>query len=247
MQVLVDCLVDRLGQVGVAIVPHEASALRRDGPAIVVEPAGQRFDGVVLAVPAPVASSLLGELSGESARGQLGGVSFSSVAVITLGFSGSSLEVAPDVSGVLVAPGEGLFMTACSFGSNKWPHWTASGQMVIRVSVGRDVDERWAALSDQDLVGKLCEELGTVLGQGTPTPVAHGWRVSRWPAALPRYDVGHLERVAAVKATLAREAPMVTLAGASYGGVGVPACIGSGRRAAIELSAAVQVLRAPAV
>ncbi len=92
-------------------------------------------------------------------------------------------------------------MTACSFGSNKWPHWAAPGQVVIRVSVGRDGDERWSPLPDEDMVGKLCEELGHVLGQRTPTPVSGGWRVSRWPAALPQYQVGHLERIAAVKAT----------------------------------------------
>ena len=35
------------------------------------------------------------------------------------------------------------------------------------------------------------------------------WRVSRWPASMPQYAVGHLERVASAKAVLARQAPMV--------------------------------------
>ncbi len=166
--------------------------------------------------------------------------------MVTLGFSDSSFEVPRDLSGVLVAPEGGSLMTACSFGSNKWPHWAAPGHVVIRASVGRDGDERWSALADEDLVGKLCQELGHVLAQPTPTPVSGGWRVSRWPVSLPQYEVGHLERIAAVGATLSREAPMVALAGSSYGGVGVPACIGSGRRSAKEILAAVQVLGEPA-
>ena len=224
----------------------DRGALRRDGRSVVVEPAGERHDGVVLATPAPVAATLLDELLGSDAPPQLAGIRSASVGVVTLGFSDGSLEVPRDLSGVLVAPGGGLLMTACSFGSNKWPHWAAPGQNVIRASVGKDGDERWSALADEDLVGKLCEELGTVLGQPTPTPVAGGWRVSRWPAALPQYELGHLEGVAAIKATLSREAPMVALAGSSYGGVGVPACIGSGRRSAKEILSAVQALGEPA-
>ncbi|HUC15163.1 MAG TPA: protoporphyrinogen oxidase, partial [Acidimicrobiales bacterium] len=246
MQVLVDRLVQRLRGAGVAIVPSAASALRRDGRSVVVEPAGERYDGVVLAVPAPVASTLLQQLLGPGARSRLAGIVSASVAVVTFGFGDGSLEVPRDLSGVLVAPGGGLLMTACSFGSNKWPHWAAPGRFVIRASVGRDGDGRWSALTDEDLVGKLCEELGTVLGQPTPTPVAGGWRVSRWPAALPQYEVGHLERIDALKATLSREAPTVALAGSSYSGAGVPACIGSGRRSAAEILAAVQVLGEPA-
>jgi protoporphyrinogen/coproporphyrinogen III oxidase len=59
---------------------------------------------------------------------------------------------------------------------------------------------------------------------------------------MPQYTVGHLKRVETAKATLARHAPMVSVAGASYRGVGVPACIGSGRRAAEELLTNVESL-----
>jgi protoporphyrinogen/coproporphyrinogen III oxidase len=246
MQVLAERLVERLRGAGVTIVASQVSALRRDGRSVVVAPAGERYDGVVLATPAPVAASLLEPLLGAGAPAQLAAIRSASVGVVTLGFNDASLEIPRDLSGVLVAPGGGPLMTACSFGSNKWPHWAAQGQVVIRASVGKDGDERWSALGDEDLVGKLCEELGSVLGQPTPAPLAGGWRVSRWPDALPQYEVGHLERVAAVKATLSRQAPMVALAGSSYGGVGVPACIGSGRRSAREILAAVQVLGEPA-
>jgi oxygen-dependent protoporphyrinogen oxidase len=246
MQALTDRLLQRLAEAGTTVVPEAVSGLRRDGRSVVIDAAGERYDGAVLAVPAHVASSLLQQLVGGGAPSQLAAISFASVAVVTLGFADSALEVPSDLSGVLVAPGSGLLMTACSFGSNKWPHWAEPARTVIRVSVGREGDERWMALADEDLVGMLCQELGVVLGQRTPAPLPDGWRVSRWPAALPQYEVGHLERVAAVQATLAREAPMLTLAGSSYGGVGVPACIASGRRAAAEMLAAVQVLGEPA-
>jgi oxygen-dependent protoporphyrinogen oxidase len=55
--------------------------------------------------------------------------------------------------------------------------------------------------------------------------------VSRWPRSFPQYQVGHLERVARIRAGVARQ-PGLEVAGASYEGVGIPACIGQGRRAA---------------
>ena len=154
------------------------------------------------------------------------------------------------MSGILVAPGRGLLMTACSFGSNKWPHWAAAGTTVMRISVGRATDQSWTTFGDEALVERLCQELETVLsrrpgGNATALPAPLAWRVSRWPGSMPQYEVGHLDRVASGRALLARCAPMVSLAGASYNGVGVPACIGSGRRAAKEVLAAVEALALP--
>jgi protoporphyrinogen/coproporphyrinogen III oxidase len=249
MQCLADRLVEQLGAAGARFFPAEVSALRRQGRSVVVEPAGELFDGVVLAVPAPAAFSLLEPMLGPGAPGPLATMSFASVAVVTLGFESDAFEVPADLSGVLVTPASGLLMTACSFGSHKWPHWSKAGTTVLRVSVGRIGDEAWARLSDEALAERLCEELTTVLsGQSRATlpPVPVGWRVSRWPRSMPQYEVGHLERVARAKEALAQQVPMIALAGASYGGVGVPSCIGSGRRAGRELRAAVQSLGLPA-
>jgi oxygen-dependent protoporphyrinogen oxidase len=121
-------------------------------------------------------------------------------------------------------------MTACSFASAKWPHWADPGTVVLRVSAGRQLDSRAMDLDDGTLADRLVDELDAALGTKLPTPIAV--RVSRWPASFPQYTVGHLGRVAAVEAALARDLPGVTLAGAGYRGSGIPACIGSGRAAA---------------
>lgn len=55
--------------------------------------------------------------------------------------------------------------------------------------------------------------------------------VGRWPHAMPRYTVGHLDRVAAIDRSVA-DLPGVELTGASYRGVGVPDCIAQARAAA---------------
>jgi oxygen-dependent protoporphyrinogen oxidase len=51
---------------------------------------------------------------------------------------------------------------------------------------------------------------------------------------MPRYTVGHLERVAAIDAALANE-PAIQVIGAAYRGAGIPECIVQGQRAAAAL------------
>jgi oxygen-dependent protoporphyrinogen oxidase len=89
--------------------------------------------------------------------------------------------------------------------------------------------------SDERLVSLVWAELATLLQQPGLTqeaPVAS--RVVRWGGALPQYAPGHLGRVAVARQALA-EVPTLTLAGAAYDGVGIPACIASGEAAADQL------------
>ena len=61
-------------------------------------------------------------------------------------------------------------------------------------------------------------------------------RVTRWPSAFPQYRVNHLVRVEGIERA-AGSLGGIAVAGASYRGVGVPACIASGRAAARGLRA----------
>jgi oxygen-dependent protoporphyrinogen oxidase len=55
---------------------------------------------------------------------------------------------------------------------------------------------------------------------------------------MPQYDVGHLDRVAAIDRRLA-ELPGLRLAGAAYRGVGIADCVRSGEESAETVLAAV--------
>ena len=115
-------------------------------------------------------------------------------------------------------------VTAVSFGSQKWAHW-AGDDLILRVSLGRD---GLAALhlSDDELLADVVDELNLHLGVDLqPTAV----RTSRWPNAFPQYRPHHSTRVASVERSLPAG---IALAGASYHGIGIPACVQSGRQAA---------------
>jgi oxygen-dependent protoporphyrinogen oxidase len=220
---LAQCLVTRLSQTGMGIVAASVASLTPDGGRWRVEPSGEAYDGVVLAVPASDAARVLGP----DAPPGLGEIRAASVALATFGYP--SLDVPPGINGFLVPASSGRLMTACSFGTNKWPHWAASGRAVLRVSAGRAGDTRPFDMDDDALADRLTSEVATALRIGD-RPDA--WRVSRWPDSFPQYDVGHGARVGGIFDHLRRTHPGVELCGASYSGVGIPACVASGRAAA---------------
>ncbi|MEY2475059.1 MAG: protoporphyrinogen/coproporphyrinogen oxidase [Actinomycetota bacterium] len=183
-------------------------------------------DGVVIAAPAFAAADLL---DGDAAR-ELAAIPYASVALTVLTYPLAAVRRHLDGSGFLVPRAEDRLMTACSWGSSKWPHWSAPDRVVLRISAGRSDDERALALDDAELGARLHAEVATVLNiTGDPDQVA----VTRWPRSFPQYAVGHLDRVNRIEAALP---PNVALAGAALRGVGIPACIASGRAAADRLA-----------
>jgi oxygen-dependent protoporphyrinogen oxidase len=115
--------------------------------------------------------------------------------------------------------------------SAKWPESSAPREVVVRASTGRYGDERPSSMSDDELVGTVLRELRELIGASTP-PLAS--LVQRWPRAFPQYLPGHLTRIERAKTAL-RALPGIELAGACLGGIGIPACVRSGERAAVTV------------
>lgn len=208
-------------------------------------------DAVVLAVPAVPAADLLEPHDTETAAG-LRGIDYASVATVTFSFPKDAVTGDRHGTGLLVPRGsrarlpvgsepdgsepehsqagapEPLVVTACTYLSDKWPHLARPGEVLVRASAGRVDDTHWQSLDDRELEARVLNELRVLLDvEGEPT----GSLVARFPDALPQYRVHHLLRVAGIEAGVNRLAG-VAVAGAAFEGVGVPACIDSGRRAA---------------
>jgi oxygen-dependent protoporphyrinogen oxidase len=167
------------------------------------------------------------------AAGVLSTVEYASVGVVTLAVPTGAIGAALDGTGFLVPrtsviDSRPALMTGCTYLSRKWPHLANPGDELIRVSVGRDGDERYLDLDDAELTAAAFSELAEVLDiRGDPADA----RVTRWPGAFPQYRVGHLIRVAQIEEAVS-DLLGLAVAGAAYRGVGIPACIGSGRSAA---------------
>lgn len=184
------------------------------------------FDAVVLATPAAPTARLIRDVAPGSAA-RLATIEYASMAIVTFVLDGPPPDLL-DGSGFLVPPAEPLTIKASTFSTVKWP-WLAAAHpdhTVLRASLGRHREEATLHRSDDELVAVALADLATVLGRELPPPAAV--HVQRWGGGLPQYAVGHRALVTG----LTDPAPGLALAGAALDGVGVPACIASGRRAA---------------
>ncbi|WP_329145347.1 protoporphyrinogen oxidase [Streptomyces sp. NBC_01456] len=200
-------------------------------------------DAVVLAAPAGAAAHLLSR-GCPAAATELATVDYASMALVTMAFRRADLDRVPGGSGFLVPPVDGRRIKASTFSSHKWG-WIGDADpdlFVLRTSVGRYQDDADLGRDDSELVALSLADLGAAVGLSA-RPVASA--VTRWEGGLPQYAVGHLERVARIRAAVAGMPGALRVCGAVYDGVGIPACIGSAQRAADEILGTLTADRAP--
>jgi protoporphyrinogen/coproporphyrinogen III oxidase len=196
-------------------------------------------DAVILAVPAAPAARLLKDAASEAAA-RLAEIPYASMAIVTLAFRATDFP-AQQRSGYLVPAVDGRAVKAVTFSTVKWPHLAAQAPVhVVRCSVGRSGDVAVLQRDDEDLAALAAAELAEATGMPAKS-IAQ--RVTRWGGGLPQYNVGHLDRVAAIRAAVARQ-PGLAVAGAAYDGVGIPACIATAKSAVAQVTAYLNTRRA---
>jgi oxygen-dependent protoporphyrinogen oxidase len=239
MAALVDAVATALERRGVKLdVSSRVDGLERSGKAWTLTGARDvRADAVVLALAAPVAARLLRPHDDEAAA-LLASIDYASVTVVTFRVPDKCIPAELFGTGFLVprhsAPKdrEPWAVTACTYLDRKWPHLAREGDVLLRASLGRIDDARADDWTDAECAARAWEELGALTGvTGQPTE----WTVVRHPQAFPQYRVHHLLRTAGVEAAVARLGGLA-VAGSAYRGVGIPACIASGRAAARAVS-----------
>jgi protoporphyrinogen/coproporphyrinogen III oxidase len=189
-------------------------------------------DAVILATPAAPTARLLAAVAPAAAT-QLGAIPYASMAIVTLAFRAAEFP-AQQRSGYLVPAVDGRAVKAATFSTVKWPHLARQAPVhVVRCSVGRSGDVAVLQREDKDLAALAAGELADAIGI---TANAVAYRVNRWGGGLPQYNVGHLDRVAAVRQAVSAQ-PRLAVAGAAYDGVGIPACIATAKTAVAQILA----------
>jgi oxygen-dependent protoporphyrinogen oxidase len=233
MQTLVDTLTARLRDNGVELrTNQEVKQLTRSEAqwTLVTGNETLHVDGVILASPAHQSANIVRDLDSRTAT-LLSSIRFSSVAMVRMAYRRSDVGHALNGSGFVVPAKDHTLMTACSWSSSKWRRLSKPDEVIFRVSAGRLHDTRAQELGDDVLVKSLHDELRRPLRiTGEPTSSD----VTRWNEAFPQYEPGHADRVDLARTFLQAFGPLA-LAGASYDGVGIPACIASGEKAARQV------------
>ncbi len=222
-------------------------ALRRNGERYAVHLTGDRpalpADAVVLAVPSRAAVPLLRDLSADAAAA-LQGQRFATVATVAAAFPRAAAARCPALrgTGILLPSSSPRVLKAATFFGTKWPHLTDAHRYLLRMSAGRVGSSVVDELTDEQLVAALLGDLRELTGLAADPAAV---RVQRWPQGLGQLEVGHSDRMAAARRALARR-PGVALAGGSYDGIGLAACVRSGEVAAATASAALDRMPATA-
>ncbi len=180
------------------------------------------FDSVIFATPARVTGALLAEAASEAAA-LLARAETADVIMVTLHVAADQWpERLRSLSGYLVPKPAQRWVTAASFGSQKWAHWRPpGGGEILRVSLGRDGLEV-LHLDDDEVLDAVLTDLALHLGVAfDPLEV----RITRWPGAFAQYRPHHASWVDAVEGTLPTG---IFITGAGFRGIGIPACVRSG-------------------
>lgn len=226
--------IERLG--GTILIGTRAERIER-GQSYLVSTSGHHVraldaDVVVMCSPARVSAELVRPLDPAIAAA-FEQWTHASVVIVTVRATTTSPELFTGLSGYLVPKPDQDRVTAVSFGSNKWAHWKpADDSLILRISLGRDgmpTDDLIGEWTDERLVQHSMDEVARHT-RAAIDPLAH--RVTRWPESFPQYRPGHVKRVEALEKALAIAAPGIFLAGASWHGIGLPACVADAQRVA---------------
>lgn len=202
-----------------------------------------RCDGVVCAVPAPAVARLLRDSLPQTAA-RLEVNERANVATIVLGYPRYVVEALPALrgNGLLVPSIHGSVLKASTFLSTKWPHLDDPQTVFLRLSAGRAGSDALSRLDDDALLTEVRRDLRSFIGLDVAPRHVH---LQRWPDAMPQLLVGHPDRLAQTRADLAQSLPGVVLAGASYDGIGLAACLASAAKAAQSLVATLAIQDRP--
>ncbi|MEK4427260.1 protoporphyrinogen oxidase [Solibacillus sp. FSL K6-1523] len=188
-------------------------------------------DVVVLAVPNDTVRKVLADAPLDKNLKQ-----FSTASVLTMyvGFDVPDDVLPADGTGFIVSHQSDLMCNASTWTSRKWKHTSAQGNLLVRLFYKNSNPryEQLAAMSDDELTKVALEDIRISLGIEAQPKIVN---VTKWIDQMPRYDLAHNEALGIVIEDLEARYPNVILAGCSYFGVGIGACIQNGKKTAQQI------------
>ncbi|MFP4271833.1 MAG: protoporphyrinogen oxidase [Halothiobacillaceae bacterium] len=234
MGVLPETLAESLGE---AFLPNRTvQALHHDsttGQWRVTTGTGETFTAgqVVLSTPADVTARLLEPLDPELAR-LLREIVYPPVASVALGFREAQVEHPLDGFGMLIPSREGRRTLGALFSSSLFDGRAPDGHVLLTAFIGGRRQPDTVEGDDGVVVERVMKDLSALLGiLGDPVRT----RVTRWPRAIPQYELGHLERLEQIDRHLA-DLPGLSCRANWRDGISVADCVRNARAHAGKLA-----------
>jgi len=190
-------------------------------------------DAVVLSGPAHDTADLLRPFA-PAAASILTGIQTAPLAVVCLGYDGRALDAdrGPlNGFGFLVPRSEGTHILGALWESSIYDGRAPRGKALLRVMLGGATAPDIVDRSNDEIVGLVKPDLERTMGLRLAPEFVH---VVKHPRGIPQYTIGHAGRLARLDAALAG-CPGLFVAGNSYRGVSVNACIEDAPRLAARV------------
>jgi len=178
-----------------------------------------RAAAVVIACPAWFAAPIVEQLD-RALSAEIDAIPTVPVAVLHLGFARAD---APGLAGFgfLIPRGETASVLGVLLPSNIFPGRAPEGQVLATVMLGGARDPSAVDATDAVLIDTACSALSDLAGVRAAPRFAYAIRHRR---AIPQYVLGHADRLRSIDARLA-DIPGLFLAGNSYRGIAINACL----------------------
>jgi protoporphyrinogen/coproporphyrinogen III oxidase len=189
-------------------------------------------NAVVLAVPAEAAARLLSEIA-PAAADAVSQIEYAPVAVVAAGYRRDQVGIEPNGFGFLVPRTENRRVLGTVWNSSLFPGRAPEGRMAVTSFAGGATDPELCGLSEDKIAEIVLKDVTEIMKISGP-PVTR--LVKRYPRALPQYNLGHSERIAAARASISA-VPGIFLAGNYLEGPAIGACVEQALRTAEQVAA----------
>src|SRR5436853_870086 len=229
---LVDALVRAIPS-GAVVTGARVTDLRHAGTyTLDTSHGGVQARAVILALPAYAAGGILRAVHAGLAA-LCGDIPYASTATVAFGYRREQIDHPMRGSGFVVPRVEQSPLLAATWVTSKWPHRAPDGHALLRAFLGGGRDPHRLDQPDNELIDLARDGLADVMGiSGAPLFS----RLYRWTRQSPQYEVGHLERLAAIEDHLAR-VPGLFVTGSGFRSIGIPDCIADAREKAARAAA----------
>lgn len=187
-------------------------------------------DRLIMALPADTAGALLRDVN-PAFEPVLCGIEYAAVAVVSLGYRRADVGNSLEGFGFLAPRSSGLRVLGTVWNSSLFPERAPSGQVLMTSFVGGATDPAAAALSEPELAAIAHREISGLLQISGALTFSS---VQIYRRALPQYNLGHTERLAALEG-LRTSVPGLAFVGNYLRGPAVGACV----EQAIDVAASV--------
>ncbi len=204
----------------------ELSLKRQDrGYVVRTDRSEDLHDAVVVCAPASAAARILSGVAPE-ASAALGSILYTSTSLVYLAFRRNEFSHPLNGFGFVTPEGESAVLDACTWVSTKFDDRCPPDSVLLRCAIHDGRRTRDFGSEDETLAAVL-GELRRLMGINSIPYFAKVFHVGK---SMPQMVLGHAKKLKAIQESLGRS-PGLYLTGPFSGGVGVPDCIRTARKA----------------